>query len=226
MRIAICDDDEKDLMTLLDAVRDFDAILGAAVCAFSSAADLLSCQESFDIVILDIEMPPPNGYEAAKKLAETDPAPVILFLTNSMAYTIRGYGLAFRYLTKPIDPVSFNHALSDAVREANANRFVFCLDGACHVIPLDDIYYFEVFNHHTILHTMDKSYTFRATLKEITAQLPKIYFGTPHQSYIVNFRHIKTATARDIHLTNGAVIPISRRKQQEFDEQLRRFLRR
>ena len=228
MRIAICDDDEKDLLALREAVNTFDGSGAVEVCAFSSAASLYAAEnrKMFDIAILDIEMPPPNGYDIAKKLIETTPAPIIIFLTNSMAYTLRGYGVAFRYLTKPINQSQLNNALSAAMKEASAKRFVFSVDGSSYVIRMDEIYYFEVFNHHTILHTMDQEYTFRATLKEILMDLPSGYFGSPHQSYIVNFSHVKTAMTKEIHLTNGSIIPISRRKQQEFNNQLRMYLRR
>ena len=228
MRVAICDDEEKDLLALKKAVNAFDHSGSMEVCAFSSAAALYSAEKrkKFDIAVLDIEMTPPNGYDIAKKLIESDPPPIIIFVTNSMAYTLRGYGIAFRYLTKPIDQIQLNNALSAAVKEVSAKRFVFSIDGTSHVIRMEDIYYFEVFNHHTILHTMDQAFTFRATLKEIMSELPVGYFGSPHQSYILNFSHVKTAMAKEIHLTNGAIIPISRRKQQEFDNLLRLYLRR
>ena len=228
MRVAICDDEKKDLQELKEAVNTFDLSGSLDVCAFSSAAALYSAekQKKFDVAILDIEMAPPNGYDIAKKLVESDPAPIIIFLTNSMAYTLRGYGIAFRYLTKPIDQTQLNNALSAAVKEASAKRFVFSVDGSSHVIRMEDIYYFEVFNHPTILHKMDQAYTFRATLKEIMVELPAGYFGSPHQSYIINFSHVKSVMAKELHLTNGAIVPISRRKQQEFDNQLRTYLRR
>ena len=228
MRIAICDDEQRDLLSLKNAVRAFNHSEGMEICAFTSASELYNAEKEkkFDIAILDIEMTPPNGYDIAKQLVEAGSAPIIIFLTNSMAYTLRGYGIAFRYLTKPIDQSQLNNALSAAIKESSAKRFIFSVDGSSHVIRMEDIYYFEVFNHHTILHTMDQSYAFRATLKEIMAELPIGYFGSPHQSYIVNFSHVKTAMAKEIHLTNGAIIPIARRKQQEFDNQFRMYLRR
>lgn len=228
MRIAICDDDKVDLHALQKAVSIFDQCGTLDICAFSSAAELYKSEmaQNFHIAILDIEMPPPNGYDIAKRLVETGSAPIIIFLTNSMSYTLRGYGIAFRYLTKPIDQTQLNNALSAAVKECSAKRFIFSVGGSSHVIRMEDIYFFEVFNHHTILHTIDQAYTFRATLKDIMTELPMGYFGAPHQSYIVNFNHVKTAMAKEIHLTNGAVIPIARRKQQEFEKQFRMYLRR
>lgn len=228
MRIALCDDEEKDLQALKEAVSAFDQNSQLEIYDFSHASKLFAAAKikPFDIAILDIEMSPPNGYDIAKRLMETKPHPVVIFLTNSMAYTLKGYGIAFRYLTKPIESAQLADALTAAINEASSKRFSFSIDNASYLIPMENIYYFEVFNHHTILHTMDSSYTFRATLKEIIPQLPFGYFGSPHQSYVVNFNHVKTAMAKEVHLTNGEVIPVSRRKQQEFEQQLRAYLRR
>ena len=226
MRIAICDDDANDLQAVQTALAQYDTAGNIEISSFAKASDLFVANKKipFDIAILDIEMKAPNGYEIAQKLVEQERAPIIIFLTNSTAYAIRGYGIAFRYLTKPIEYGALNKALDAAVCEAKANSFSFTADGISHIVRMKDIYYFEVFNHHTILHTMDQEYTFRATLKEIVTDLPSGYFGSPHQSYIVNFMHVKTAMAGELHLTNGAVVPVSRRRQQEFEDQLHGYL--
>lgn len=226
MRIAICDDEAKDLSALRAAVEKYDSASNLEMASFTKAADLYAENNkcAYDIVILDIEMKAPNGYDIAERLVERESSPIIIFLTNSTAYTIRGYGIAFRYLTKPIDQKQLNKALDAAICEVKANRFIFTTEGISHIIRMNDIYYFEVFNHHTVLHTMDKEYLFRATLREIVTELPNGYFGSPHQSYLVNFVHVKTVMAKELHLTNGAVVPISRRKQQEFEAQLHTYL--
>lgn len=226
MRIAICDDDINDLQAIQAALTQYDISQTLDVSSFTRAKDLFAANSDtpFDIAILDIEMKTPNGYEIAQKLVEQENAPIIIFLTNSTAYAIRGYGIAFRYLTKPIDFSNLSKALDAAICEVKANSFTFTADGNSHVVRMKDIYYFEVFNHHTILHTMDQEFTFRATLKEIVADLPNGYFGSPHQSYIVNFMHVQTAMAGELHLTNGAVVPVSRRRQQEFEDQLHSYL--
>lgn len=225
MLVAICDDDNKDLAMLSSTLQAYNTS-SLEVFPFSDAKSLLNStsRKLYDIVILDIEMPQINGYDAAKMLISSLQKPLIIFLTNSMAYTLRGYGVAFRYLTKPIDKSQLFAAMDAAIREVKANRFVFTSDGCDHVIHMDEIYYLEIFNHHIILHTMDCEYTFRSTLKEILTQLPCGYFGMPHQSYIINFQHIKTAASKEIHLTNGVSIPVSRRRQKDFDSQLHLYL--
>ncbi len=226
MRVAVCDDEKQDLRTILDILREYGGYPGMEVSSFSNGEDLLGSAEEkpFDLVFLDIEMPGLNGYDTAVRLRALPQKPLILFLTNSMAYTLRGYGVVFRYLTKPIDQVQLYGALDSAIQEIKANRFVFQMDGMSNVVPMDAIYYLEVFNHHTVLHTVDQEFTFRATLKDVLTQLPAGYFGMPHQSFILNFAHIRTATSKEVHLTNGVYIPVSRRKQKEFERQFHQYL--
>lgn len=226
MHIAICDDEALDLDSLHNVLRQYDTKKQFQVSEFYSAAALLvSAKEvSYDIAILDIEMDSPNGYEAALVLAKQPSPPLIIFATNSMDYTIRGYGLAFRYIPKPLTLEKLSPVLDAAVREIYADRFAFSVDGVSYVLRMKDIYYIEVYNHVTTLHTMDDEYSLRTSMKELLSQLPQGYFGMPHQSYIVNFTHIKTATTQEVVLTNGAHIPVSRRRQTEFIQQLHRYL--
>lgn len=225
MRIAICDDDPNDLAALSNCLKNYNAN-GLDIHEFLQSKDLLMSTKAFnyDIVFLDIEMPAPNGYETALSLKKLAPNSLIIFLTQSMEYTLRGYGLVFRYLTKPIDRRILYSVLDTAIKEVTANRFVFTAEGTSRILRLEEIYYIEVFNHYIILHTVDREYPFRATLKDVLSQLPAGYFGMPHQSYIVNFAHIKTATSSDLHLTNGCSIPISRRRQKDFTEQFYLYL--
>ena len=226
MNIAICDDEQRDLEELLSALKEYDSSGKFEIYSFTAAHELFenSAKIDYDIVILDIEMSAPNGYEIALRLIEKEPKPLIIFLTKSMDYTIRGYGVAFRYLTKPISEPQLYGALDAAVRETAANRFTFSTDGASYIVRMDDIYFFEMFNHRTILHTADSEYTFRATLKDILSKLPSGYFGMPHKSYIVNFVHIKTACFGEIRLTNGVTIPVSRRRRKEFERMFHLYL--
>ena len=226
MHIALCDDEQTDLQAILILLKQYDQKSQIHVSLYTSAANLLIAAKdtTFDIAILDIEMSSPNGYEAALELRKQSAPPLIIFVTNSMEYTIRGYGVAFRYIAKPITLNDLSVVLDAAIREIRANRFSFSIDGTAYILQMQEIYYIEVYNHVTTLHTMDGEYSLRTTLKEVLSQLPQGYFGMPHQSYIVNFTHIKTATTQEITLTNGSHIPVSRRRQSEFARKLHSYL--
>ena len=226
MRIAICDDDESDLNLIASMIHKYDVSGLMQISSFQTATELFQQARStqFDIALLDIEMNSPNGYEIARQLINQESPPIIIFVTNSSAYTTRGYGVAHRYLTKPLSKALLWEALDTAILKIKANRFTFMIDGGAYVTRIEDIYYFEIFNHVAVIHTCDNEYTFRAALRDIAMQLPTGYFGAPHQSYLVNFTHVKSAHTNEVILTNGVHIPVSRRKLKQFQEELHNFL--
>ena len=161
MHIGICDDDNQDLSSLVELVQEYDTTDTITVSSFSSANALLHCSEiaSIDIAILDIEMEAPNGYEIAIKLINLQNPPIIIFVTNSMEYTMRGYGVAHRYLAKPLVKHLLWEALDTAILKVKANRFAFVIDGCSQITKIEDIYYFEIFNHSAVIHTNKSEYT-------------------------------------------------------------------
>lgn len=223
LRIAICDDEAVDLANTLAQIRDYAPSADFQCTCFSRAADILE-QGEFDIVFLDIEMEPPSGYDVAKELVMKPHSPVIIFVTKSSAYTRKGYGLALRYLTKPLDTMELSEAMDAAIREATANRMTLDVEGVLHTFVLHDIYFIEVLRHYILIHEASKTYQGRGALKDIYYRLPQGYFAMPHQSYIVNMEHIRSVSGNEISMVNGSVIPISRRKQNEFNSRFFRYL--
>lgn len=224
MRLAICDDNSQDLKHLSELLQAYEP--GIHVDAFVTAASLYESTRcnAYDVVILDIEMESPNGYEIALRLARKEPHPIILFLTNSAAYAVQGYGLALRYLLKPLTMDKLAEAMTAAGQEIRSNRLTLTLDGTTHVWKVHDILYAEVLNHRVSLHTIDQVISFRGTLKDLTAQVPSRWFSAPHQSYMVNLLHVRSVSTQAVLLTNGVVIPLSRRRQREFTQSFHRFL--
>lgn len=224
MKVAICDDNRQDLLLLSDLLRQYDP--GTEVFPFSSAQALYDSTETaaYDAVILDIEMEAPNGYEIALRLARQQNHPIILFATHSAAYAVQGYGIAFRYLLKPLQAEILAEAMDAIRQELGSNRLTVVLDGTSHVLSAQDILYAEVINHLVTIHTAHEKLTCRASLKDLMCQLPGRWFCTPHQSYVVNMLHIRTVSNQEVRMMDGSVIPVSRRRQQEFLRNFHRFL--
>ena len=222
MHIAICDDNPIDLQQLHDLLRQYDPRLQIAT--FSAAKDLYESKDRYDAVILDIEMEAPNGFEIALRMAKQESHPLIIFATNSAAYAVRGYGLALRYLLKPLTEDALSEAM-DAVKEAlNRSRLTVNIDGVTHVLNVQDIRYAEVLGHRVTLHVGSDKLTLRGSMKEIGSLLPGRWFCAPHQSYLVNLLHVRTIAKDAVYLDDGTRIPLSRRKQAEFLQAFHAFL--
>lgn len=225
INVAICDDEQEELEIVCNMLKQYELTTELKIEKFLSADELLKSENSaWDIVLLDIEMEAPTGFEAACVLSKRTPKPLVIFVTKSDAYTTRGYGIAFRYLVKPISSDEFMQAIDAAFGEISANRFSFQMDNSLFSVPFQEIYYMESFGHLSIIHTLDTEYRIRASLSEIYDRLPKSRIAIPHKSYLVNMEYINRATANEVILTNGVRIPISRRKKQEFNDAFFKYL--
>jgi len=226
LHIAICDDEIEDLSQALDLVKIYDKSNQLQITTFLRAADLLEkvTQYSFDIVLLDIEMEPPSGFDIAKELISKDNAPTIIFTTKSNAYALKGYGIAIRYLQKPLMYESLSEALDIAIADATAHRLTIQVDSVLHTVRLRDVQYIEIYGHYANIHTARQTFRLRTTLKEIMGRLPKGYFVPSHKSYIVNLDHITSVSNSLIKLDHGETIPIGRTKAKEFNQALFRYL--
>ena len=226
MRVALCDDEPKDLVCLETLCKKYDPN-GQLECeSFLSASQLLNAAEttSFDLILLDIEMEGVTGFEAAEQLIKQKRPPLIVFVTKSQAYCVRGYGVAFRYLVKPIQWQEFENALDAALMEYQSNRLMFNLNEQRQTVYIGDIMYLETYDHVTIVHTTQQQYPVRMSLTELAGHLPRSCFAFSQKSYLVNMHYIQTTTNAQITLTDGSKIPISRRKRTDFNAQLNDFL--
>lgn len=226
MKFALCDDNPNELQQIRDYLLRYDS--QADWKGFTSSKELLTVfqQDYFDIVLLDIEMEGMNGYQAAEELNKLPDIPLIIFITQSGSYTIRGYEVAFRYLKKPVAYSDFVRALSAAVAKCSPKSIPVTGEYGSTLVRIRDITYIEVFSYKTIIHTRKNQYQVRTPLKEFEEILRGNGFVRPHNSFLVNLNFVDRIQKTFLFLTDGTEIPISRNRKKVFDEALFHFLRR
>lgn len=226
MLIAVCDDSPDDLTLLYGYCRRYDP--GLAVRTYSSAKELLASfpTEKHDIVFMDIEMEPPNGFEAAEKLRAERDAPVIVFTTQTLNYAVRGYGLALRYLPKPVSFDTFSEALALAIRERLPQRISVSSDSGTEVLNVTDILWFEVYGHNVCFHLREgRELQVRCTFSSVLELVRPYAFTQIHKSYCVNLACVERAEQSNVSLTDGTRLPVGRSFIQPFRERLGNYLR-
>lgn len=93
MRIAICDDGEKYIYQVKELIEHLYHSLEILIDTYQNGNELLSKYDkySYDVVILDIEMPTVNGISQARKLRQKSEEVVLIFLTGHVEYALQGY---------------------------------------------------------------------------------------------------------------------------------------
>lgn len=211
MKIALCDDDIIDLDILVGYCKKYNADF--QIFPYNTAKALLAAypSELFDIIFLDIEMPSPNGYEAAVQLSREQKPPIVIFITQTLTYAVRGYGVAFRYLPKPITYEMFRSVLKLAIEQMMPPTISIVTDSKVEVITISDINFIEVIKHHVTVHLLSKpdvilSCSFSAVLN----RLPPEKFVQVHKSYCVNLGSVQRMAQGMLTLDDGTQIPIGR----------------
>ena len=149
----------------------------------------------FDLLFLDIEMDDTNGFDAAEELMSGSAKPLIVFVTKSTEYTIRGYDVAFHYLVKPLNEAKFHEVLKRALRLIIPQYFTFSSNGELYRIPVQEILYFESRNYMLFVHTQQQIYKARLSLKEVEPQLSSANFLRIHASFLINRNRKKDVIA-------------------------------
>jgi putative two-component system response regulator len=119
-KILVADDDVMVRTTVSRILEMF----GHQVQIVSDGMELLaSVDDSYDVIILDINMPDMDGFETMNRLNELNFDIPVLFLTGagSMDYAVKAINLgAYDFLTKPIEDLDiFNVKIRRAIEKRN-----------------------------------------------------------------------------------------------------------
>ena len=100
----------------------------------------------------------------------------------------------------------------------NGQQFCLCSNIICEqahisiffIFCISDIYYMESKKHYVYIHTFDEEYKCRLKLSDCEAELKNYGFVKIHGSFLANIRKIKRLSSKEVVMTNGHILPISR----------------
>lgn len=226
MRIAICDDEEEVRAMLAEKVRRLYPTTELAL--YSSGGELLMAPPP-DIVLLDIQMPGPNGMDTAKLLRQNGRDMAIIFVTALKDYVFEAFDVgALHYLVKPFDHRKLAEVLARAVRQWKDRQrqtekptLIVTRAGEHIAVPIEDIVYAEVFNRKVILHTLDSDIEYYGKMKELEKKAGCDFYR-PHRAYLVNFRFIRKYDSATIYLEKGQAL-MAKQNYQDFVKSYLRY---
>lgn len=231
MRIAVCDDEIYFRDLICTEIGAFYQSLDVLCLAFESGAALIGAFEKggrFDAVFLDIEMPPPDGMQTARRLHEFMPELPVVFLTSHTELAMDGYEVgAFRFLQKPLVREKLAQTLED-LRRLYSVKNTICIreNGEEHYLSPEEILFAEADNNTVRFVTAKRVYQTRMKLSEAAAMLGELSFCRIHRSVIVGLPHIVSRSEKEVRLDSGAVLPVSRSCTNELKKRLMAYVRR
>lgn len=232
MKIAVCDDEKYFRDMICEEINTFYNSLDVLCSGYENGSALISAFERgqrFDAVFLDIEMPPPDGMETAKRLHGFSPDLPVIFLTSHTELAMDGYEVgAFRFLQKPVISEKLMQALKD-IRQLTMKTKTVCIrsEGEEYYISPDSIIYAEADNNTVRFITSEREYKMRMKLTEAMKLLESVSdnYCRIHRSLIVNLSHIVSRTEKEVTLDSGTILPVSKSYCEELKKRLMDYIR-
>ena len=222
MRIAVCDDNPKELERIKGCfcrIQGYDL-----VCSYfdstSTVMEILKTENSpYDLYILDIEMPGMNGLKLAKSIREKDSRALFVFLTSYTRYMKDVFDVVtFDFIEKPISDEKLLQILERAATYLNitSQHFSFGYRASRYSLKYDRILYIEKKGRQALIHTFEDVYKTNMTLEEIWKQLNPKSFVHIHSSYIINLYNLDRKDNEIAIMRNGEKLHITKGYRREL----------
>ena len=170
---------------------------------FSSLLTSLSRQGKFQLIILQSLSTPFPDLSLARRIRQYDRRVPIIIVP------------IFQFYTKAMTVQQMRMVLESLMDHAPdmGNRFfIFSSDQSMYQVRLSDITFFEANRSSLFIHTTQKSYACRDTLKNLQTRLRRFPFERIHKSFIVNTKFISCLQSDSLILQDGTVLPVSKHK--------------
>lgn len=195
---------------------------------FRDAVDFISLyQPVYELIFMDIDMPDLNGMDAARKLREMDDSVVLVFVTNLRQFAVEGYSVdALDFVVKPVVYSGFVTLMNKVLRILSYRSEQSIVIGSAkgvNRVPIKDILYVEVSDHHLVFHLVNGELNTWGTLKNLEKQLPERQFVRCNSGYLINLHFVKKVEEEFVYVGETALV-ISRAKRKGFITALTDYL--
>ena len=215
MNIAICDGEaERAVLQSLIGQMLSEASVPGRFRTFENGDALLDewlDGAAWDLVVIDMHIPPVNGLQTARRLRASGYRGILLLESTDMRGAVSSYTVeAAGFLLKPYQPASVQRTVERVLQRLRTELYGITSHGRTEYRPLSELMYIESDNTRCRIHTVDRVYTVYKSLNQLETELNSRLFLRCHQSYLVNMNFIRSA-GNTFVLTDGTALPIRQR---------------
>lgn len=216
LKIAVCDDNNIFLNKFNDYLIKKYGDYIEKIDLYIYAEKLLTTDNTYNIIFVDIEMPVIDGITFAKKYNKDA---TIIFVTSydNLVFDAYNNTNSYGFIRKVDLEIDLENVMNKIINDNYNSRFI-TLQIACdHIerVMYKDILYIEKYVNSIIVHTTKGEYTERNTLSNITNQLDNDCFVRCHMGYIINVNNVININKNYVQLINNERVPISRKNVKE-----------
>lgn len=230
IRIALVEDDPLYREELMRFLKRYEAESGEKfhITTFTDGDEIVEsygCQ--FDIILMDIVMKYLNGMDAAERIRSVDSEVVIIFITNTPQYAMKGYLVdALDYVLKPVTYFSFSQRIDRALarmRKRTKKYLSVPCKGGIQKLDVSVITYVEVQDHDLIFHTAEQDYLSKGSLTDLEQTLEQHHFFRCNKCYLVNLEYVEGIQNNDIQVA-GDLVQVSRARKKALMDALNNYI--
>lgn len=227
-QLLICDNDPNQANTVKRLVESFGLPLEVQI--FKDPRGLLFTLEELSepaILIMDIVLDHGvSGIETVRSLQKQYPYIPVIFISSWLEKACEVYEAEHCYFVYKRQQENYLlPALQKAMSLLSDTPDLLSLHEGKSLIRLDirDILCIERIKRATLITTADKVYQVSDPIAELIESLPDSFVKC-HRDCWVSFSHVKAMHAADFELSNGILVPISRRLAAGVREQFQNWL--
>lgn len=213
LRVLIVDDEPLARSALENALRSRSDVEGLETAADGYQALGLLERHSYDVVLLDIQMPELSGIELADRLkCRKSGVPSIVFVTAHNQHAIAAFERhAVDYVLKPFSEERIHAALDRAARQTQSERLARLMEllpqletlvkkstklaiktkGRIVFVDPADIAVVEAQGNYVLLERLSGSYLLRESISAVAEKLKPYGFIRIHRSVLVNTAYVE-----------------------------------
>lgn len=221
IKIAVCDDVEAELERIKASVEKLcrEAKISAEIYSYQKGRELAALiaadKNSFDILLLDIDMPDITGLEVAEALRQAGSEMILIFVSAHEKYVFKSIEYApFRYIRKSRINTELGPALNAAfsmLNSKNEKTTLIKTENETVLVKHCDIVYIEVSGHYLEVNLKSEDILkTRLPLKVLEGELADDDFVRIHSGCLVNIKYISKFSSFDITLDSGKRLIVSR----------------